>query len=653
MVELGKVSTLAALAVVFYAIAAFVGGIRLRSARLVESGKRAVISLFVLLTAAILALTYLLLAGDFSIRYVANYTDRELPVPYKLAALWAGNEGSLLLWVWILALMATLLAVTRRRDDAEMMPYVLGILMGIASFFVYLLVFVADPFATLPQALPDGYGLNPLLQNPGMWLHPTTQYIGYVGFSVPFAYAMAALILRRADATWLQVTRRWTLFAWLFLSIGMIYGAQWAYVELGWGGYWAWDPVENASLLPWLTGTAFFHSAMIQERRGMLKVWNVLLIILTFILTIFGTFLVRSGILRSVHAFSDGTLGLYFTIFMGSTLAASLWLFFDRMPTLREENRLESIVSKESSFLVNNLILLGMAFAVFWGTIFPIVSEAATGSRVTVGPPFFNQVMVPIGLALVLLMGICPLIAWRRASLENIRHHFVYPAAAAAGFAAVALALGLKGWLPLVSFAVSVFVVATIVLEVARALRVRRRTTGEGWGLALVRLLTRNRRRYGGYLVHIAVVMMVVGITGSAMFKQELEKSVRPGETIAIGDYELSFEGLKTRQEGSRVVVYADLPVTRREGDGTRRSLGLLRTEKVFYPKSEQPTTEVGILGSLKEDLYVILAGWDGRQGITSFKVLVNPLVAWIWLGEYLLIAGTLFAMWPTRRAVA
>ncbi len=653
MVELGRVSTLAALAVVFYSIGAFVVGIRLQSTRLVESGKRAVVALFALLTVAILVLTYLLLVSDFSVRYVANYTDRELPVTYKLTALWAGNEGSLLFWVWILSLMAMLLAVTRRRDDAEMVPYVLAILMGIASFFVYLLVFVTDPFAVLPQPVPDGYGLNPLLQNPGMWLHPTTQYIGYVGFSVPFAYAMAALILNRADATWLKVTRRWTLFAWLFLSIGMIYGAQWAYVELGWGGYWAWDPVENASLLPWLTGTAFFHSAMIQERRGMLKTWNVLLIILTFILTIFGTFLVRSGILKSVHAFSDGTLGLYFTIFMGTTLAASLWLFHDRIQARREENSLESMVSKESSFLVNNLVLLGMAFAVFWGTIFPIVSEAATGSRVTVGPPFFNQVIVPIGLALVLIMGICPLIAWRRSSLENIRHNFAYPAGVAVGFAAVAFARGLKAWLPLVSFTVSAFVVATIVFETARALQVRRRTTGEGWGLALVRLLTRNRRRYGGYLVHVAVVMMVVGITGSAVYKQEVERSVVPGETIAIGDYELLFEGLKTRRDGTRVVVFADLPVARKLPDGTRRSLGVLRAEKVFYPKAEQPTTEVGILGSLKEDLYVILAGWDSRQGITSFKVLVNPLVAWIWLGEYLLIGGTLFAMWPTRRAVA
>ena len=619
MVELGKVSTLAALAVVFYAIGAFVGFIRLRDARLFESGRRAVVWLFVLLTVAIVVLVYLLLAGDFSVRYVANYTDRALPTAYRLSALWAGNEGSLLLWVWILVLMATLLAVTRRQDDADMMPYVLAVLMGIASFFAFLLVFVADPFARLPEPLADGYGLNPLLQNPGMWLHPTTQYIGYVGFAVPFAYAMAALLLKRADATWLKVTRRWTLFAWLFLSIGMIYGAQWAYVELGWGGYWAWDPVENASLLPWLTGTAFFHSAIIQERRGMLKVWNVLLVILTFILTIFGTFLVRSGILKSVHAFSDGTLGLYFTIFIGTALAASLWLSYDRMPTLREERHLESVVSKESSFLVNNLVLLGMAFAVFWGTIFPIVSEAATGARVTVGPPFFNQVIVPIGLALVLVMGICPLIAWRRASLDNIRHHFVHPAAASAVFAAVGVALGMKDWRALVSFAVSAFVVATIVLEVARALRVRRRSTGEGWGVALVRLLTRNRRRYGGYLVHIAVVMMVVGITGSAVFKQEVEKSVRPGETIAIGHYELAFEGLRTRQDGDRVVVYADLPVIRREDDGTRRNLGVLRTEKVFHPKSEQPTTEVGILGSLREDLYVIAAR-PSRCGPTSWR---------------------------------
>lgn len=650
MAEVGRIAMVTALVVVFYAIAAFVIGIRSRNARLIESGKGAVLGLFLLLTVAIFILVYFLMTGNFSIQYVANYTDRELPLLYKFSALWAGNEGSLLLWVWVLALMAGILAFTRRQEDTQMIPYVLAILMGIASFFVYVLVFVADPFVTLPQPLPDGYGLNPLLQNPGMLIHPTTQYIGYVGFSVPYAYAMTALILKKAGDTWIKVTRRWTLFAWLFLSIGMIYGAQWAYVELGWGGYWAWDPVENASLLPWLTGTAFFHSVMIQERKGMLKVWNVMLIIITFILTIFGTFLVRSGVLKSVHAFSDGTLGLYFTIFMGTSLAASLWLAFDRMPTLREENQFESLLSKESSFLLNNLLLVGSAFAVFWGTVFPLVSEAVTGTKVSVGPPFYNQVNVPIGLVMVLLIGICPLIAWRKSSLENIRHNFMYPFAVAIAFAAVAYLLGIRQWLGLVPYSICVFVTATILLEVYRAVRVRMKMTGEGPVLSLGRLLARNRRRYGGYMVHLAVIIMIVGMTGIGVFKLEVEKSVKQGETIQIGSYELLYQGIQARKQGSKEVVYADLRVTRIDRSGERREIGILRPEKVFHPKSEQPTTEVGILGGWKEDLFVILNGWDLEQGVTSFKVLVNPLVAWIWLGEYVLIAGTLFAMWPSRR---
>ncbi len=662
MAEIGYLALLFALLVTLYSIIAYILGIKNDNKRLLASARGGVLSLAVLTTVASGSLVYLLLTSDFSVEYVAHYTSSYLPPVYKAAAFWAGNAGSLLLWLWVLAVIAAIVAYSRpkRGQEEEMLPYVSMILMIVALFFTYLVNFVANPFEPAAKYYADGYGLNPLLQNPGMIIHPTTLYIGYVGFTVPYAYAMTALILRKTGDAWIKVTRRWTLFAWLFLSIGIIYGAQWAYVELGWGGYWAWDPVENASLLPWLTGTAFLHSVMIQERKGMLKVWNIMLILVTFLLTIFGTFLTRSGILQSVHAFGDSNLGTYFLVFMGALLAVSLFLALDRLPLLRDQNQFESVLSKESSFLLNNLLLVGSAFAVFFGTMYPLISEAVTGDKVSVQAPFFNTVNVPIGIVLVALIGVCPLIAWKRATLRNLVVNFLVPFIATVIFAVAAYLYGIRHLAALVSYTVSAFVVFTIILEVYHGVRVRRKMTGEGLLTAFGRLFTRNRRRYGGYLVHLAVVMMVVGITGSSVYKVEGTASLDKGESMQVGDYTLTFdEGLKATIEPHKAVIYTDLVVSK--GD---QALGRLRTAKEAHHNAESLITEVGVKGGLREDLFVILAGFSERdyravlegrpsQDPVTFKVFVNPLVAWFWLGEYVLILGTLFAMWPGRRLKA
>ena len=639
--DAGSVIMLVGFVVTFYAVAAYILGLRQQNPKLLHSGKGAVLTLAIITTLAITVLFAQFATSDFSNKYVAEHSSSDLAMIYKISALWAGNEGSLLLWAWVLTVYAAIVAYGKHREGEDMVPYVTAILMAIALFFMFVLNFVTKPFAQLFPVPKEGMGLNPLLQDPGMVIHPPTQYLGYVGFSVPFAYAMTALLLRKAGDAWIKVTRRWTLITWLFLSIGIIFGGQWAYVVLGWGGYWAWDPVENASLLPWLTGTAFLHSVMIQERKGMLKVWNIMLIIVTFLLTILGTFLSRSGVLASVHAFSDTTLGAWFLVFMGTSLAASLYLAFDRMPLLREENQFESILSKESSFLLNNVLFVGSAFAVFWGTIFPLISEAVRGVKVTVGPPFYNQVNVPIGIVLILLVGICPLIPWRKATVKNLVENFLYPFLSAISFIVIAVALGIRKPIAIIAFATCVFVLATIVLEFYRGVVVRRRMTGEPLGTAFWRLTTRNRRRYGGYIIHLAIVVMIIGITGSSVYQQEKVYTVPKGQTMTIGDYQVTYPGLSGETRGRVEIVYSDLQVAE---NGVR--LGTLRSQKEFHPNSEQGITRVGILGGYKEDLYVILNGWE-QDETANFKLVINPLVAWVWIGWYLMAAGTIYAAWP------
>ncbi len=647
MADIGYISLVLGIFVALYALVAAILGIRNQDNRLLGSARGAVVALAFLATVASVALFYLFWVSDFSVRYVAENSSRGLPALYKISAFWAGQPGSLLLWEWFLTLFTAGVAFTSRREAKDMVPYATVVMLIVNLFFLVILSFFSNPFARLFPAAYDGNGLNPLLQNPGMIIHPITLYVGYVGFTVPYAFAITALILNRSDDAWIKLTRRWTLFTWLFLSIGIIYGAQWAYVELGWGGYWAWDPVENASLLPWLTGTAFFHSVMIQEKRGMLKLWNINLIIATFALSIFGTFLTRSGVLASVHAFGDSKIGALFIGFLAVIIVVSLALVYRRLDTLRSENKFQSYLSRESSFLFNNLLLVGIAFAVFWGTVFPLISEAVRGVKVTVGPPFFNQITIPFGIALMLLIGVCPLIAWRKSSADNLRVNFLYPFGTSVVFMVAAYLLGIRHILSLVAFATVVFVATTILLEVFRGVRVRRKMTGENPLVALVRLTTRNRRRYGGYMVHLAMVIMVIGFTGMGAFQQEVTKSVKPGEAITIGSYTLTYPGLYEQPQGENTAVYTDLAVTK---DG--KLLGILRPEKVYHPNHEEPSTEVAIKGGLKEDLFVILAAWDKGGIPATFKILVNPLVAWIWLGEYVLIIGTLFAFWPERSRV-
>jgi len=616
-------------------------GVRLRRPELVGSSIGAVYATFLLLAVASAALLHALLTRDFGNAYVASYSSRDLSFWYTVSAFWAGQAGSLLFWALVLAGFGAVV-VWRHAARTALMPYVVATVMGTSAFFTMLLALVSSPFARLPFAPPDGSGLNPLLQNPGMFFHPPTQYLGYVGFTIPFAFAVAAMATGRLDDEWIRATRRWTLAAWFFLTLGILFGMQWAYVELGWGGYWAWDPVENASLMPWLTATAFLHSAMIQEKRDMLKVWNLVLIILTFALSIFGTFLTRSGVLSSVHSFALSSMGPLFFAFIGAVLLVSFGLLAVRLPALRSEAELDSLLSRESSFLFNNLILVGAAFSVFLGTVFPLLSEAVRGVKISVGPPFFNQVNVPIGLALLLLMGLCPLLAWRKASPANLSRNFLAPGMLGLAAAAVMAALGLRQPVVVVAFSLCVFVAAAIVWDVHRGALVRR-SHGEPYPVALARLIMRNHRRYGGYVVHIGVILLFAGIAGAA-FSTEREAVLRKGETVAINQYTLRYEGASTYPTRSALVTSATLTVF---NSGSRVAV-LTPQRNIHRGHEDQPMTEVAIRSTWREDLYVILAGL-GDDGTANFRVIVNPLMMWMWAGGMLLVAGTLFAFWPDR----
>ncbi|MDA8210306.1 MAG: heme lyase CcmF/NrfE family subunit [Clostridia bacterium] len=641
MADIGYFALILALVMSAYALTSYILGLKLNRQDFLASATGGVLGAALFTSVAGLSLIYLLMSSDFSIEYVAMYTSTDLPVFYKFSALWAGNNGSLLLWVWVLTLIAAI-AVTGKKNR-DLMPYAGSVMMVVSIFFLFLLAYNSNPFAKLPGPLPEGNGLNPMLQNPGMVFHPLTLYLGYVGFTVPFAFAIAALITRQVDDRWIKFTRKWTIISWLFLSLGNLFGAQWAYVELGWGGYWAWDPVENASLMPWLTGSAFLHSVMIQERKNMLKIWNMLLIIITFGLTLFGTFLVRSGVVASVHAFGDSSLGMFFLVFTTLVITGSLYLVADRLKLLNQGNEFEGIISKESSFLLNNLLLVGSAFTVFWGTVFPIVSEAFTGKKVTVGAPFFNSVNAPLGLAFVLLMGICPLIAWRKATIKNLLGNFVFPVASALVTAVILVLAGITKPYAVVAFSICLFVTAAILQDVFKGVVVRRKLTGESWGLSMVRLLTRNRRRYGGYIIHLGIVMMIVGIAGSNIYNQEVTTTLKPGQSAQVAGYSFSYNGLQQTTKRNTTIVFADVNVSK-NGQSTFQ----IRPEKVFYPTTEQPSTEPAINSSWLEDFYLVIAGWEQDQSAT-FKVNINPLVKWLWTGGYVLIFGTIFALWPGK----
>ncbi|MBI2865266.1 MAG: heme lyase CcmF/NrfE family subunit [Chloroflexi bacterium] len=644
MNEIGYAALVLSLVFAAYAAVVSLWGAHKGYRELVESAQYTVYGVAGLLTISSAALMNALINRDFSLEYVASYTSSTQDLVYLIAAFYGGNQGSLLLWAWVLAVMAALTIVLHKREHGDLVPYVAGVLMIVEVFFVTLMVTSSNPFAKMPYAIADGNGLNPLLQNMGMWFHPPTLYLGYVGFAVPFAFAMAALATGQLGDRWIKVTRRWTLFAWFFLGVGNLFGAQWAYVELGWGGFWGWDPVENASFMPWLTGTAFLHSVMIQERRGMLKVWNIVLIIATFCLTIFGTFLTRSGVLSSVHSFGQSSLGPFFMAFIGATLFISLTMLFNRLDELKGDNELDSFLSRESMFLINNLILVGAAFATFWGTIFPVISEAVRGVKITVSAPFFNQVNLPIFIVLVAIMGICPLIGWRKASKNNLIRNFLFPAVVGVLATVGIFALGAKDFLTLLPFGLSAFVTGTLLIEWFRGTRARHHLRQENYFLALLNLVGSNKRRYGGYIVHLGVIIVAVAITGYYGFRSEVSGTLSKGQSTMVGDYRLEYLGWESFPRQSHDAVVATLNVYKND-----KRVGRIVPEKDFYPSQEQPTTEVAIRTTLREDLYVIMDDW-GEDGSAHFRFLVNPMVVWLWIGGSVLLLGTMVAFWPDAR---
>jgi cytochrome c-type biogenesis protein CcmF len=644
-------------------IVGFVGGAKQRP-ELIRSARRATYALAGVLVVASFALIVALVKHDFNVAYVASYTSRNLPLVYTLSAFYGGQAGSLLFWAVVLAIFGALAQWLTGRRYEDLMPYAGAVTASIVFFFVVVTLFAANPFERLAFTPSDGNGLNPQLQNPGMVIHPPMLYLGYISITIPFAFAMAALFSKRLDTGWLHAIRKWTIVSWLFLSIGITLGMWWAYVELGWGGYWAWDPVENASFLPWLTMTAFLHSVMIQEKRGMLKKWNMVLISLSFLLSIFGTFITRSGIISSVHSFSQSPIGMYFGFYLIFIIVATAWLVWKRLPMLEAESHLESMVSREASFLFNNLLLVGIAFSVLWGTMFPMISELIRGTQVTVGPPFFNQVNIPIGLGLLALTGIGPLIAWRRASPGHLNRQFAVPMSAGAIVAVLLLALGMRNLYAIMTFSLAAFVVGTIGQEFVRGVGARHRLHGESYTQAFARLVGRNRRRYGGYVVHLGIVLYFVAFAGQA-FKTDIEASLKPGQSADLRSpwgytYTFTHLGVSQYEELNRFTTAASVEVAR---DGKR--VGVMKSEKrqhvdSFGRATFEPSTEAGIRSDLREDIYIVYAGSVAGTEEAVYRFTLNPLVWWLWFGGIVLVAGGVVTLWPgsstgadRRRAMA
>ncbi len=642
MADIGYIALFLALLASIYSAVAYIFGVRGRRAALIESAKNGLLATFGLVTLSVAILLSALLTHNFQIEYVASYTSRDLSTAYLVSALWAGNDGSLLFWAWLLSIFAVVVVLQKRDKNRELVPYTSTIVMFTTAFFLLLLLSVSNPFHQLPLVPADGRGLNPLLENPGMILHPPVLLAGYAAFTIPFGFAIAALLTKKFG-DWVIAVRRWTLFAWLFLGVGNIIGAWWAYVELGWGGYWAWDPVENAGLMPWLVATAFLHSIMMQRRRGILKVWNMVLIILTFSLAIFGTFLTRSGILSSVHTFGESALGPFFLTFLGIALLGSLGLLYYRSKELKSEAEIESIVSRESTFLLNNLLLVGATFAIFLGTIFPVISEAVRGVKITVGAPFFNQVNGPIFLAIIFLTGVCALIGWRRASVKNLVRNFLWPLVAAIILGIILFLLGIREIYAVAGFFLCGFVFFTIGYEWFRGTRARRRMRAENYLKAFWGLFWSNRPRYGGYIIHIAIILIAVGVIGSSVYDVEKEATLQPGESMTIQNYTLTYDNIDLYETQSKLIAIATLSVYS-EG----KMIGMIMPEKYFHRSYEQPVSEVAIRSTLREDLYVILISWDD-DGTAAFKVVVNPLVNWIWIGGGVFVLGGLAVFWPDR----
>jgi cytochrome c-type biogenesis protein CcmF len=644
--DLGYGMTLVALGLAVYGGVAAGVGARTGRLALVESAQHAALGVFVLVTSCFALLTYAFLTFDFSVRYVATNTNLGTPFYYRITGVWGALEGSIILWAWMLALYTIILIVRHRVGARELYPWALATMLGILTFFLLVMTVAAPPFQRQVPVPADGRGLNPLLEDTGMITHPVALYLGFTGFTVPFAFAMAALITGRIGDTWLALTRRWTIVAWYFLSLGLLIGGWWSYHVLGWGGYWAWDPVENAAFMPWLTGTAFLHSVMIQERRRMLRLWNISLVILTFGLTLFGTFLTRSGVIASVHAFTQGSIGVLFLSFLALVLLTALGLVAWRWEALRSEGELDSVISRESAFLLNNVFLVAAAFTVFFGTVFPLLSEAVRGVKVSVGAPFFNQVNIPLFLSLVFLMGVGPLIAWRRASLENLKRNFLWPVALGVVAAAAAFALGVRSLLAALTFATTVFVAVTIAVDFTRATRARLRL-GESILPAMGGLLLRHNRRYGGFVVHLGILIIALGVMGSHAWSVQTETTLNRGESAELAGYRFRFDGLTAVEESNHFKVVGAFTVS------NGKVLGVLRPAKKFYPQEQAPIAYVDYRLGLREDLYLVLGDFarDGSQA--TIKLQVNRLVSWIWIGGLVLTLGALLAILPERHKSA
>jgi cytochrome c-type biogenesis protein CcmF len=625
-------------------VAASVAGARRRSRRLIESGVGAFYLVAALMTAASTVLVHAFVTNDYKIKYVQRYSDTAQPLGYKIASYWGGLDGSIMFWVFLLAVFGSIAVWFNRERQRELIPYVVATIATTEMFFIFLMVVHNNPFSTYLTTTPvEGKGLNPLLQNFYMAIHPPSLYIGFVAMTIPYAFGMAALFTGHLDDSWLRAVRRWTMIGWLFLSFGLTLGMLWAYEELGWGGFWGWDPVENAGLLPWFTATAFLHSVMVQERRGMLRVWNVTLVIVTFFLTIFGTFMTRSGVVQSVHAFGeDRQLAMLFTMFMVAILVVSFGLVIYRLPLLRSRHELDSWASREAAFLANNWILLFSAFFVLFATMFPTLSEAVKGERLTVGPPFFNKWMLPIGLMLLLLTGIGPLLAWRKSTVSNLVQQFLWPSAAALVTGTVLLLLGVRVWASGICFALCAFVTVTIGQEFIRGAFVRKGATGSDILTAMIGLVARSKRRYGGYIVHVGMVLVFLGFAGQG-FKQEEQALLGPGQAVTVGRFTVRHDSLRVTSDAQKQMVTGHVTVLE-----NGKVVDQLQPARWFFNKHEdEPTTEVAIRRAAGEDLYVVLASYDASTQKATYAVTINPLVDWIWVGFGVIALGTGLALLP------
>ena len=648
MNDIGEFALMVALVTSLYGTVAYVMAARGNRIDLYLSADKVPLITWACVMISSIALWKAFFTNDFSLQYVWAYSNIELDYFYKFSSFWGGQKGSLLFWTLILTSYMLVAYFQNRSKSLIVVPYAMAVLLGITVFFLILLNFSTNPFERIPLPPEDGRGLNPLLQNYWMVIHPPTLYLGYVGFTVPFAFAIAALISKNLDDAWIRLTRKWTVVSWFFLCMGNLFGASWAYVELGWGGYWAWDPVENAAFMPLIVATAYLHSVMIQEKKDMMKVWNMSLILLTFVMTIFGTFITRSGLIQSVHTFDEATLGYYFLGFLFFIIVVCTVLIVWRLPLLKSKNELDSFLSREAAFLFNNLLLLGIGFATFWGTIFPIISEAVRGVKITVGPPFYNQVNVPIGLALLALIGIGPIMAWRRATWSNLKKNFLKPVTISLIGGAILFPL-----LPLssrseiytyIAFILCIFVMSSMLIEFFKGTMARLDSHEETAIGALGSLIWHSKRRYGGYIVHIGVVMIYAGIAASQSYGTHVEKRVKIGDTIEINNYMLRYEKLAAVQATSvKTRIIAQLAV---EKNGKR--IWTARPEKEFYKGQNRPVSEVDVRSTLASDLYVILADFSEDESAT-IKVYHNPMVKWLWMGGWVIAIGTMVTAWPDR----